>query len=120
MTHLSYPPPGLLDAVSLSCLPIRSSSRCFKGRMRKLLMTAERNGYFFVLDRVTGEHLVPARWSTPRSPTSSHRVSRRKRVCSISPRRTHTNQLSGRSPSARVDGARGPVRGRRSYLRHVH
>ena len=30
----------------------------FKGRMRKLVMTAARNGYFFVLDRVTGEHLA--------------------------------------------------------------
>jgi alcohol dehydrogenase (cytochrome c) len=27
----------------------------FNGRTRKLVMTAERNGYFFVLDRVTGE-----------------------------------------------------------------
>ncbi len=30
----------------------------FNGKMRKLVMTAQRNGYFFVLDRVTGEHLV--------------------------------------------------------------
>jgi alcohol dehydrogenase (cytochrome c) len=30
----------------------------FNGRMRKLVLTAQRNGYFFVLDRVTGEHLV--------------------------------------------------------------
>lgn len=30
----------------------------FNGRTRKIVMTAERNGYFFVLDRVTGEHLV--------------------------------------------------------------
>jgi alcohol dehydrogenase (cytochrome c) len=30
----------------------------FNGRMRKLVMTATRNGYFFVLDRTTGEHLV--------------------------------------------------------------
>jgi alcohol dehydrogenase (cytochrome c) len=30
----------------------------FNGRMRKLVMTAQRNGYFFVLDRTTGEHLV--------------------------------------------------------------
>jgi len=32
----------------------------FRGRMRKLVMQATRNGYFFVLDRVTGEHLVTA------------------------------------------------------------
>jgi alcohol dehydrogenase (cytochrome c) len=28
------------------------------GKMRKLVMTGARNGYFFVLDRLTGEHLV--------------------------------------------------------------
>ncbi|MBI4475519.1 MAG: PQQ-binding-like beta-propeller repeat protein, partial [Acidobacteria bacterium] len=33
----------------------------FRGRMRKLLMTAMRNGYFFVLDRTTGEHLVTSK-----------------------------------------------------------
>ena len=30
----------------------------FNGRQRKLLMMATRNGYFYVLDRVTGEHLL--------------------------------------------------------------
>src|SRR5262245_3805993 len=30
----------------------------FNGRPRKLVMQATRNGYFFVLDRVTGEHLI--------------------------------------------------------------
>ena len=30
----------------------------FKGKPRKLLAQASRNGFFFVLDRVTGEHLV--------------------------------------------------------------
>ncbi len=35
----------------------------FGGRMRKLLMTANRSGYFFVLDRVTGEHLLTAPFS---------------------------------------------------------
>ena len=33
----------------------------FDGRMRKLVMTATRNGYFFVLDRTTGEHLVTSK-----------------------------------------------------------
>jgi alcohol dehydrogenase (cytochrome c) len=33
----------------------------FGGRMRKLVMTATRNGYFFVLDRTTGEHLVTSK-----------------------------------------------------------
>jgi acido-empty-quinoprotein group A len=30
----------------------------FKGKQRKLLAQASRNGFFFVLDRATGEHLV--------------------------------------------------------------
>ena len=34
----------------------------FNGRMRKLVMTATRNGYFFVLDRTTGEHLVTTKF----------------------------------------------------------
>jgi alcohol dehydrogenase (cytochrome c) len=34
----------------------------FNGRTRKIVMTAERNGYFFVLDRVTGEHLVTGKF----------------------------------------------------------
>jgi alcohol dehydrogenase (cytochrome c) len=32
------------------------------GRMRKLVLTAARNGYFFVLDRVTGEHLITSKY----------------------------------------------------------
>ena len=32
----------------------------FDGRPRKLVAQASRNGYFFVLDRVTGEHLLTA------------------------------------------------------------
>ncbi|MBO0862270.1 MAG: acido-empty-quinoprotein group A [Chloracidobacterium sp.] len=35
----------------------------FNGKMRKLVMTAQRNGYFFVLDRLTGEHLVTTKYS---------------------------------------------------------
>jgi alcohol dehydrogenase (cytochrome c) len=36
----------------------------FKGRMRKMVMTAARNGYFFVLDRTTGEHLLTSKYGT--------------------------------------------------------
>ena len=32
------------------------------GRTRKLVSTASRNGYFFTLDRTTGEHIVTARY----------------------------------------------------------
>jgi len=34
------------------------------GRLRKVAMTAARNGYFFVVDRTTGEHLVTAKFSS--------------------------------------------------------
>jgi alcohol dehydrogenase (cytochrome c) len=33
------------------------------GRPRKLVLTASRNGYYFTLDRVTGEHLVTSKFS---------------------------------------------------------
>ena len=33
----------------------------FRGRERKLLAQASRNGYFFLLDRATGEHLLTAK-----------------------------------------------------------
>jgi len=34
----------------------------FNGRMRKLVLTAARNGYYFTLDRVTGERLVTSKY----------------------------------------------------------
>src|SRR5262249_37778321 len=35
----------------------------FNGRLRKMVITAARNGYFFALDRITGEHLVTSKYS---------------------------------------------------------
>jgi alcohol dehydrogenase (cytochrome c) len=35
----------------------------FNGSKRKLVLTASRNGYFFTLDRLTGEHLVTGKFS---------------------------------------------------------
>jgi alcohol dehydrogenase (cytochrome c) len=35
----------------------------FKGRQRKMAMQATRNGYFYVVDRLTGEHLVTGQFS---------------------------------------------------------
>jgi alcohol dehydrogenase (cytochrome c) len=35
----------------------------FGGRPRKLVLTASRNGYYFTLDRLTGEHLVTSKFS---------------------------------------------------------
>jgi alcohol dehydrogenase (cytochrome c) len=34
----------------------------FRGKMRKMVLTAARNGYYFTLDRVTGEHLVSSKY----------------------------------------------------------
>ncbi|HXA57162.1 MAG TPA: acido-empty-quinoprotein group A [Candidatus Acidoferrum sp.] len=36
----------------------------FQGKQRKMVMQAARNGYFFVLDRATGEHLVTGKFGT--------------------------------------------------------
>ncbi len=35
----------------------------FDGRPRKMVLTASRNGYYFTLDRLTGEHLVTSKYS---------------------------------------------------------
>lgn len=35
----------------------------FNGKPRKLVLTAARNGYYFTLDRLTGEHLVTSKYS---------------------------------------------------------
>lgn len=34
----------------------------FNGKMRKMVLTAARNGYWFTLDRTTGEHLVTSKY----------------------------------------------------------
>jgi alcohol dehydrogenase (cytochrome c) len=34
----------------------------YEGKMRKLVVTPARNGYYFTLDRVTGEHLVTSKY----------------------------------------------------------
>ena len=36
----------------------------FGGRMRKLVLTASRNGYYFTIDRITGEHLVTSKYGS--------------------------------------------------------
>jgi alcohol dehydrogenase (cytochrome c) len=35
----------------------------FDGKPRKMVLTASRNGYYFTLDRLTGEHLVTGKYS---------------------------------------------------------
>ena len=35
----------------------------FNGRPRKMVLQASRNGYFYVLDRITGEHLLTSKYS---------------------------------------------------------
>ena len=39
-----------------------SSTRTIDGKPRKLVSTAARNGYFFTVDRVTGEHIVTSKY----------------------------------------------------------
>src|SRR5260370_16785834 len=34
------------------------------GKMRKLVLTASRNGYFFTVGRVTGEHLITSKYGS--------------------------------------------------------
>src|SRR3569833_1667526 len=36
----------------------------FNGKLRKMVLTAARNGYFFVVDRVTGEHLLTSKYGS--------------------------------------------------------
>jgi alcohol dehydrogenase (cytochrome c) len=35
----------------------------FKGKLRKMALHADRNGYFYAVDRLTGEHLVTSKFS---------------------------------------------------------
>ena len=35
----------------------------FKGKMRKMVLHADRNGYFYVLDRLSGEHLLTSKFA---------------------------------------------------------
>ena len=41
------------------------------GKKRKLVSTAARNGYFFTLDRVTGEHIVTSKYGLRRTGSRS-------------------------------------------------
>jgi alcohol dehydrogenase (cytochrome c) len=52
----------------------------FGGKPRKLVITTARNGYFFVVDRLTGEHLLTAKasdtvnWAEPKFDKDGHPV----------------------------------------------
>ena len=73
------------------------------GKPRKLVSTASRNGYFFTLDRVTGEPVVTAKFGTTMNWVKSVRPERRAG--------TGSRQGSDDSRIARVAG-----RGRRHQL----
>ncbi|MBI2687046.1 MAG: PQQ-binding-like beta-propeller repeat protein [Acidobacteria bacterium] len=66
--HFQFTPHDLWDWDATEPLVLVDAS--FKGRPRKLLLQANRNGYFYVLDRTTGEFLLGApfvkrlTWST--------------------------------------------------------
>ena len=42
------------------------------GKPRKLVSTAARNGYFFTVDRVTGEHVVTSKYGTTTNWSTGH------------------------------------------------
>ena len=66
--HFQFTPHDLWDWDATEPLVLVDAN--FKGRPRKLLLQANRNGYFYVLDRTTGEYLLGApfvkrlTWST--------------------------------------------------------
>jgi len=66
--HFQFTPHDLWDWDATEPLVLVDAN--FKGRPRKLLLQANRNGYFYVLDRTTGEFLLGApfvkrlTWST--------------------------------------------------------
>ena len=48
------------------------------GKPRKLVSTAARNGYFYTLDRVTGEHIVTSKYGTYANWAQGHAADRRR------------------------------------------
>ncbi|MBM3795927.1 MAG: c-type cytochrome [Acidobacteria bacterium] len=66
--HFQFTPHDLWDWDATE--PLVLVDTAWKGKPRKLLLQANRNGYFYVLDRVTGEYLLGApfvkrlTWST--------------------------------------------------------
>ena len=77
----------------------------FNGKPRKLLAQASRNGYFFVLDRTNGEHLLTtpfietnwARGSTPKAALCATSTKIRNRTAPWS-RRVQAERRTGRHP----------------------
>ena len=63
-----------------------------KGKPRKLVSTAARNGYFFTVDRVTGEHIVTT--STARRPTGPSRWTRTVRSAATRSRTRRSGALT--------------------------
>ena len=87
----------------------------FNGKPRKLVLTASRNGYYFTLDRMTGEHLVTeqvlrhgelgeaelnAKGQPVRDPTKDYR--RRRRAGVAGERRRHQLAAAGVQPGHRT------------------
>ena len=87
------------------------------GRQRKLVSTAERNGYFYTLDRVTGEHIVTAKYGSTTNWAKSVRPERRRGTGSAE--RSHDSRIAGISGRKRRDelAASGVFPGHRTVLR---
>ena len=84
--------------------------RSINGKMRKLVSTAARNGYFFTLDRVTGEHIVTSKYGLGdelgrRASTRTGAPARSRQGCRPSPARS-----CRRPPAARSTGSRPRTR----------
>ena len=84
------------------------------GRQRKLVSTAERNGYFYTLDRVTGEHIVTAKYGSTTNWAMSTAAERRRGTGSAE--RSHDSRIAGVSRRKRRDelAASGVLAGHRT------
>ena len=88
-----------------------------KGKPRKLVSTAARNGYFFTLDRVTGEHIVTTKYGSG-DQLGEDRSTRRAR-CGATRSRTRRPRRARLADLGRHDqlGAAGLLAGHRAVLR---
>ena len=80
------------------------------GKPRKLVSTAARNGYFFTLDRVTGEHIVTSKYGIGDQLGQERREERLAAARSRRRTRRSAARSSRRPPAARSTGSRRPTR----------
>ena len=81
----------------------------FDGKMRKLVLTAARNGYYFTLDRVTGERLVTSKYGLLTNWASGLNKIRRARSTIPQRMRPWPARWCRRPPTAPSIGSRRPT-----------